>query len=334
MKAVIADRPYTGKIVEIKEPKVRDAYEVKVKIAYAGISNNDVRVWKGQIKVPRKSKILGHIGSGVIVEVGKMAAEDGWAVGDRVSADSLYSCGLCSNCKSGYKNACLNKQAIPSMAEYVIWDCRMLYKIPEKVSLQEGTLFLPLCYALHVIDIAEIKLGSSALIMGASTTGLLLAQLAMKAGAERVVVVDEQRRRRCLADSLGATHVVGYTKPNTFIHLLQISGGKGFDYVIDAMADSEALEWGSALLAIKGTLIIFAIYEMAKHVSFEVNELLYKEASIKTALNSLNMMPRAERMLPTLKLKPLITGVFPLTEVNTAYQEKALNKHAMVLVEF
>lgn len=334
MKAVISERPHTTKIIDIKEPYVRAAHEVKVKIAYSGIAGNDLQVWLGLLKVPRKIPILGHFGSGVIVEVGKEAEENGWVIGDRVSADTIYSCGRCYNCQRGHTHVCLHVQSVPSMAEYVIWNYRKLYRIPDTKSLQEGAFFLPLCEAMHAADIMQIALGSSVLIMGAGISGLLLLQLAIKSGAVTVAVIDPQEKKRRLAQGLGAHHVLDFVLPNTFIQLMQVTDGKGFDFVIDAATNTEALEWASGMLASKGTLLLYSLYHPNASASFDLNALFYKEACIKTARSDLNMLSKTAELLPYLELKSLITGEFPLSDVNKAYAEKAQGKHAMILVRF
>ena len=89
-------------------------------------------------------------------------------------------------------------------------------RLPDHVSLDAAALLEPLSVALHAVNRAKPAPGSTALVMGAGTVGLLTATMARQAGCTKVTIADVDEGRVNYALSQGfATH--GYVVPKTSI---------------------------------------------------------------------------------------------------------------------
>ena len=77
--------------------------EVLVRIAAAGVCHSDLHVIRGEW-TRRVPAVLGHEGSGTVVELGPDV--DGLAVGDAVVLSWVAPCGRCRHCLSGHEARC------------------------------------------------------------------------------------------------------------------------------------------------------------------------------------------------------------------------------------
>ncbi len=85
-------------------------------------------------------------------------------------------------------------------------------RLPDHVSFDAAALLEPLSVALHAVNRATPAPGSSALVLGAGTVGLLTAAMARQAGCSTVTITDVDAGRVNYAIKKGfATH--GYVVP-------------------------------------------------------------------------------------------------------------------------
>lgn len=64
------------------------------------------------------------------------------------------------------------------------------YLIPPHISLQEAVLVEPLAVAVHAIKLGDVRPGETVVVMGSGTIGLLVAAVARRSGAHRVILTD------------------------------------------------------------------------------------------------------------------------------------------------
>jgi L-iditol 2-dehydrogenase len=91
-------------------------------------------------------------------------------------------------------------------------------RLPQNVSLELGALVEPLSVALHASKRANLSLGSTVLVFGAGTVGLLCAALSKVVTESRVVIADIQEDRVRFAVENGfadAAVVVPMKRPET-----------------------------------------------------------------------------------------------------------------------
>ncbi|KAH8758455.1 chaperonin 10-like protein [Diaporthe sp. PMI_573] len=197
--------------------------ELQVALRSTGICGSDVSYYKkfanGDLCACQPLS-LGHESSGVVVAIGPQVR--GFAVGDRVALEVGVPCGQCSTCRKGRYNLCKKMRFRSSAKSFphfqgtlqdrinhpAIW----CHKLPENVSFDAAALLEPLSVAIHARNRAQPETGSTALVLGAGTVGLLTAAMARQSGCTTVTVCDVDQGRVDYALEKGfATH--GYVVP-------------------------------------------------------------------------------------------------------------------------
>ncbi|MEV6671367.1 zinc-dependent alcohol dehydrogenase family protein [Streptomyces sp. NPDC051162] len=206
MRALVVETPGKFSVRTVPDP-VPGPGEVVVAVAAVGICGTDVHIVDGEFAPTPYPIVPGHEFTGEVVALG--AGVSAVREGDKVAVDPSLFCGACHYCAIGRGNLCERWGAIGdtvdgAMAEYVKVPAANCHRLPENVSLAQGTLVEPLSCAVHGFDKLPRDLGAHYLIYGAGTMGLMMLQLAAHAGAASVSVVDLNPGRLEIARQLGA----------------------------------------------------------------------------------------------------------------------------------
>jgi threonine dehydrogenase-like Zn-dependent dehydrogenase len=179
--------------------------EVVVGLTGVGICGSDLAVWSGERAVGFPW-IVGHEGIGTIVAVGEGVS--GARVGERVVVEPNYPCGRCEGCLRGRTAMCPNRQAVgvnvPGLLrERAAVPAQFAWTAPAGLADQDLVCVEPMAVALHAARVGRAAAGSTCLIVGAGSQGLLLLMVLRALGAE-VAVVEPHDGRLAIARSLGA----------------------------------------------------------------------------------------------------------------------------------
>ena len=210
MKALVVEGPKEFVYQEIPVPALK-ADEVLVKVRACGICGSDVpRVRDGGVH--SFPQIVGHEFSGDVVEVGSAVNPD--LKGLRAAVAPLVPCGHCDNCAKGRPAMCTEYSFIGSrqpgaMAEYVAVPAKNLVPIDDEVTYEQAACIEPITVAIHGVERAgELISGSSAIVYGCGTIGILTMQVLKAKGIERVYVIDINQAKLDLAKKLGAYEII------------------------------------------------------------------------------------------------------------------------------
>ena len=211
MKALVLTEYNHLEIQNVPEPRIA-ADEVLVAVKACGICGSDVHGMDGSTGRRRPPIIMGHEASGVIAEAGPEV--QGWTVGDRVTFDSTIYCRRCRFCAAGQINLCDNRRVLGvsceeyrrdgAFAELVAVPQHILYRLPDALSFHRAAAVEPLSIAVHAAARTPIRLGDTAVVVGAGMIGLLAVQVLRAAGCGRVYAVDLDPARLQRARQLGA----------------------------------------------------------------------------------------------------------------------------------
>lgn len=168
---------------------------------------------------------LGHESSGVVVAIGPQVS--GFSLGDRVALEVGVPCGQCTICRKGRYNLCKkmrfrsSAKSFPhfqgTLQERINHPAVWCHKLPDHVSFDAAALLEPLSVAIHAVNRASPVPGSTALVLGAGTVGLLTAAMARQSGCSTVTITDVDAGRVNYAVERGfATH--GFVVPRP-LHL-------------------------------------------------------------------------------------------------------------------
>ena len=314
----------TLSVEEVPRP-APGANDLLVKVEACGICGSDRHMFRGEYPTALPVT-LGHEFSGIVEEAG--AEVGGFRIGTRVTGDPNIACGQCEHCLAGRPNLCPELTAIGvfrdgGFAEYVIVPESQAAALPPGLNPLHGAFCEPVSCCLHAIDVARIPRGGSVAVLGGGVIGLLMVELAKRAGAGAIVLSTRQEPRRAAARELGATHVVDPGAGDPVKALAAIVPG-GVDVVFECAGVAETFVQSVAMARRGGTIVVFGVMPQGEVVSVSPYDLLVKELRLESAwLNPLTHKRAAELIASgALSLDRLITRTVTLGEVPAAIAAK------------
>ncbi|MGW0735614.1 zinc-dependent alcohol dehydrogenase family protein [Streptomyces sp. NPDC002851] len=316
MRAVVIQTPGSYSVERVPDPTPGPG-EVVVAVAAVGICGTDIHIVDGEFAPTPYPIIPGHEFTGEVVALG--SGVSGVRTGDRVAVDPSLFCGACHFCSIGRGNLCERWGAIGdtvdgAMAEYVKVPAGNCYRLPESVDLTQGTLIEPLSCAVHGFDVLPRDLGAHYLIYGAGTMGLMMLQLAARAGAASVSVVDLNTDRLEVARKLGAdaaaTSADDFDRP------------QGWEVVIDCTGVIRAIEDGLTRVRRGGTFQQFGVAPSEATARFSPFRIYNDEIAVVGSMAVVHSFGRAVELMGkgVLDATTMITHSFALEEFGDALQ--------------
>jgi 2-desacetyl-2-hydroxyethyl bacteriochlorophyllide A dehydrogenase len=337
MKAAVQYAPFDVRVEEVPEPTPGPG-EVKVKIAYCGICGTDPDIFDGSFGLmkapwwPKGAFTVGHEASGVIVELGPGLVGD-LRVGQRVAMNFRTYCGKCYYCRSMREHQCehvTNYEA--GFAEYAIYGEAAVYPLPDDVSLEHGAFLEPVTIATHAVDQGNIIPGRTVAICGSGTIGLLVMQIAMRAGAARVLVSDPMPEKREIAARLGADWTVDPTAEDLETFARGVTEGRGFDTVFECSGKLAAAKQSVALADKCGTIVWAGVYPEEAELAINPFYLFANELTLRSTSLAPYVFPRGVKLLSKLDLDPLLSEIVPLTDIARALAGRKSSTAVKILV--
>jgi 2-desacetyl-2-hydroxyethyl bacteriochlorophyllide A dehydrogenase len=268
---------------EIETP-VPGPDDLLVRVEACGICGTDRHLLHGEF--PSTPPVtLGHEFCGIVEAVG--TGVKGFKLGARITGDPNISCGRCPQCQAGRVNLCRHLKAIGisrdgGFADYVIVPQKQAFEIPRDMPATHGAFCEPLACCLHGIDMAEIKAGSSVVVLGGGVIGLLTVQLARLAGATTVILSTRQEAKRKLAGELGATASVDPSDGDLVAAITKPGGlvPGGVDVVIECAGVAATVEQSTRLAKAGGTVVILGVMAQGETVRIEPFDILFRELRV------------------------------------------------------
>jgi putative PIG3 family NAD(P)H quinone oxidoreductase len=227
--------------VEMAVPKPA-AREVLIRVAAAGVNRPDLMQREGKYPPPPgATDIPGLEVSGTIAACGAEVTR--WREGDQV-------CALVSG--GGY-------------AEYCVAPDVQCLPIPKGVDLVDAGGIPETFFTvwMNVFDRGHLREGESFLVHGgASGIGTTAIQMARACGAHVFATAgSDEKCRAC--EQLGAERAINYKKDDFVVALLDLTGGRGIDVILD-MVGAPYFSRNVDLLATEGRLLQIAVMHGAK----------------------------------------------------------------------
>lgn len=310
------------------------AEDVRIKVAYCSICGSDPHLVEGIFGWPVPFGI-GHELSGVITELGPDVVRKGLSVGDRVAGNFLKFCGTCYYCQNGQQQFCEfgNDYNRPGMAETVVWHESQVYKLPDDVSLRAGCLLEPVSVAVRILDKVGMKVGQRVAVIGGGPIGLLTTQVIHLMGATSLTMVEPIAERRDLAMQYGADYVIDPVSQDVVGMADELTGGRGYDVVIDCSGSVRAIQDLPRIAAKGGSLIFAAMYPGEYEYPLNLHQYCYSnELTITGLFVSPYTYPRAAQLLPRLNLDALTATVFDIDDGVAAFDAQVSGAHPKILI--
>ncbi len=312
--------------------------ELLIRVEACGICGTDRHLFLGEFP-SRPPVTLGHEFTGVIEQVGD--GVHGFRIGMRITGDPNIACDRCPECRRGRVNLCHNLQAIGihrdgGFAEYVCIPQQQAYELPDTLDPLHGAFCEPLACCIHGVDLAEIRTGSSVVVLGGGVIGLLVVQLARLAGATNIVLVTRSEEKRALAERLGAT---ASADPSTGDIMARVTAADGLlpggaDVVIECAGVAETIEQAPSFARRGGTVVILGVMPQGVKVALEPFDLLFREIRLLSSFINPFTHARAADLVAsgTIKVEPLISRRIGLEEAVEAISNPARKGEIRALV--
>jgi L-iditol 2-dehydrogenase len=318
MKALLLSQYRRLELAEVETPRPQ-AGEVLIRVAACGICGSDVHGYDGSSGRRIPPIIMGHEAAGNVVQVGQ--GVDGLAEGDRVTFDSTVYCGACANCLRGEINLCDRREVLGvscgdyrragAFAEFVSVPAHIVHRLPHNLIFHEAALLEAVAVALHAASLVPIAPGSTALVVGAGTIGLLLQQALRVAGCSRVFVADPDRTRLALSQKLGATEII---PEGVFGRTIELTHGAGVDLVAEAVGKTDSI--GTAIDCVRKGGTVILVGNISPEVKIPLQKVVSRQLRLQGSCASAGEYPTAIELVSKgeVQVRPLITAVAPLAE--------------------
>jgi 2-desacetyl-2-hydroxyethyl bacteriochlorophyllide A dehydrogenase len=329
MRAQVVVAPNRMELKEIPIPQIT-ADEVLVKIRYCGICGSDWSIFTGKYVPDRLPLVTGHEMFGVVSEVGKGAKNI--AVGDRVAIDITLPCGTCYFCRRGDGLLCetfeqigIHTKEMPGgFAEYVKAPWKNIYKVPDGVDDLKAAFIEPVTTTIQAAKRMDAKIASSVVVIGAGL-GVLHGAMAKLRGAAPVIVVSGNPERLKMAKEICADYIINYHEtPDVVAEVRRITGGRGADYVIEAVGTTATYEQAFRMLRRGGKLESFGICGEGDMMQLDPFQFVLNEKKVMGSCAGIgNDWGEAITLLEYGRIDPtpLISMIVPLEELEQAMRE-------------
>jgi L-iditol 2-dehydrogenase len=316
------------RIEDVPVPEVGKG-EMLVRVDACGICGTDIKkIRKGLLPGPR---VFGHEISGTVVRLGPGPSR--FREGERVALHHHIPCGSCFYCQQaayaqceGYKRNGTTAGFEPAgggFAEYVKaldWIVeRGAIRVPEGVLSEEAVFVEPVNTCLKAVRKAEIRKGETVLVVGQGPIGLLLMQLARRAGAE-VLVSDLMPDRLEMGRRLGADVTLD-PADDVPRQVRALTAGRGADCSFLAAVGMPAFNQAVGATRPAGRIMVFAATSSGETAEVDLGALCASEKEIRTSYSaSVDVQDLAARLVfeREIHVRELVTHRLPLREVAEA----------------
>ena len=329
MKAVRYEAPRRYAVTEIPTPQAA-AGEVRVAVDQVGLCGTDLHIHEGDFNAVFPL-VPGHELVGVVDQVGD--GVDRVRLGEQVTVNPNVHCGRCDYCRSGRLILCANLKGYGSnfpgfFAEYVTVPQDLVFSV-EGLARDTAVFTEPAACAMHGLETLDLRPGSSALVLGAGPTGLLLAQLIASGGASSVTVAAPTQFKLDAAAALGLDRTVRIERDDpegNVARLLEASpGGDGYDVVVEATGSTTVAGMCVPLTRNGGTVMIYGVTRADEVVQFHPFDVFRREITIKGSFAEITSFGAAIAALRTgwARTDGIITHRYSLDEYGTALEALA-----------
>ena len=323
--------------------------EVRVRVHACAVNRMDTELIKGEYGgIPLenfyfgKGDILPHTcgiePAGVIDAVGP--GVEGIAEGDRVLVHSQFSCGRCDWCRRGAEHHCSDLRVLgvqtPGLggwAEALVIPAANVIPLPQSISFEEaatievniGTSWWMLNHRVGVRPTDVV------LVPGAAGgIGTACVQIAKLAGATVIAAAGDDARLERTRE-LGADHVVNYRRESLSERVLEITGGRGADVIVDGVGNAL---WDELMdsIAMGGKLINCGAHT-GLMVNLNLGLLFAKNLTVMGSTRAPRWaMEEAVRLVGDRKIRAIVSETLPLEQAGEAVSRMESREHYGKLV--
>ena len=331
MKAAIAENQKIS-IQDMPQPQLSEYNNegAIVKVLGCGLCGSDI------VKFLHNSeqKVLGHEVVGEIVDIRPRFLSK-FKIGDKVVLGHHVPCMKCDYCENKNYSMCRQfkeTNIFPGgFAEYIYVSPKHLkntvFKVPENLDDMEISFMEPLACCIRAVERAEVKRGTSSLVIGLGSIGLLMGQ-AIKAFYGDVIGCDLIEERVGLAGNLNFDAAIKFEdNDTTSAKIKEMTCGLGADIVFMTSGSDKAIEFALKSVRDGGTILVFSSVPNDT-AGYTNNDIYYRELKILGSYSPSPMdLALAHKLLAKKKVVvKYLSTVYSLDDIGDAIQDTISNK--------
>jgi threonine dehydrogenase-like Zn-dependent dehydrogenase len=245
MRGTVLHAPRDIRFEDRPEPKIKKPTDAVIRLSAACICGSDLWPYRGIAKIEQPTP-MGHEYCGIVEEVGKEVRNlkpGQFVVGSFATSDNT-----CVICRDGYQSSCVRREFVSEAQAPFL-----------RVPLADGTLvatndpppkeMIPSLLASSDVlgtgwfaaDAANVKPGSTVVVVGDGAVGLLGVLSAKQMGAERIIAMSRHASRQKLAREFGATDIVTERGAEGVARIMELTKGIGADSVLECVGTQESM---------------------------------------------------------------------------------------------
>ncbi|WP_026950586.1 zinc-binding dehydrogenase [Algoriphagus mannitolivorans] len=321
-----SEQKYSVEIREIPIPEIGEE-DILLEVENVGVCGSDLHQWTSDHSWPvNYPVVLGHEFGGKIAKLGSRVS--GWKLGDRVVSETAAVVDIQNPMsKVGLYNLDPTRKGFGygvngAMTRFVRVPARCLHSVPENLSFEEACLTEPCCVAFNaLVGNSQIKPGDRVLVIGPGTIGILCAAVARLCGAEvGILGLEADRGRLDIAlNAYGCHPLIGEDAAEAWA---KKRDGLGADVIVDAAGHSITLKIAMKLVRPNGQ--ITKVGWGPQPLNFSIDPIVQKNVRLQGSFS--HNWPIWERVIAllasgALNVKPIIGGVWPITEWHEAFEK-------------
>lgn len=331
--------PKDFRIQEMEKPQIIGEDGVLVRLRALGVCGSNLHWWEGYglLRAGPLSRypMLGggcHEFCGEVMAVGGKVTKV--QVGNRVGIDQAESaaCGSCFYCAIGQTNGCEQRRptSLHGFVEYMSLYERGLYKLPDHVSMDEGSLLEPFGCSVRGVRRA-VTPGDTVAVLGAGNMGLFAIAAAKYLGASKVIATYKYDFQAGLAEACGADVVLHGSDEDIEEKVRAEANRRGPDVVVETVGGwANTLQQAANMVRRVGKVVLLGLFN--EKVPLDSWQMVGKEITLIGSVTHCRLASKTDyelalEMIAKGKLpsKEIVTHRFPLEELNTAF-EAAMHK--------
>jgi threonine dehydrogenase-like Zn-dependent dehydrogenase len=245
MRGSVLYGPGDVRFEERDDPKILAPTDAILRLPVTCVCGSDLWPYRGLQPLEGPTP-MGHEYCGFVEEVGsavRTIRPGQFVVGSFATSDNT-----CPHCALGYQSSCVQR-------EFMLRAQAPLLRVP----LADGTLVptpgVPAASLMASLlacsdvlgtgwfaaDAANVKPGSTVVVVGDGAVGLLGVLSAKQMGAERIIAMSRHEQRQKLALEFGATDIVTARGEEGVAQIKELTGGVGADSVLECVGTQESM---------------------------------------------------------------------------------------------
>src|SRR6195256_4815931 len=246
MRGAVLYGPRDVRIDERADPIISEPTDAVIRLSATCVCGSDLWPYRG-LNAATEPVPMGHEYCGIVEEVGRGVTSikrGQFVIGSFAASDNT-----CPHCLAGYQTSCAHRQwVVGAQAPFL------------RVPMADGTLVatrdlpsanqVPSFLAVSDVmgtgwfaaDAANVKPGSTVVVVGDGAVGLLAVLSAKQMGAERVIAMSRHEPRQKIAREFGATDIVTERGEEGVARIKDMTNGIGADAVLECVGTAESMQ--------------------------------------------------------------------------------------------